>query len=329
MRIKKALIMPYFGTLPPYFNLWLSSCSYNKSIDYIVFTDNEEAYKLPENVKWIKMKFHEFRNVIIDKLSFNIKLEKPYKLCDFRPLYGYVFQDFIAEYDFWGYCDCDTIWGNIEKFLSDEIFEKNDKILRLGHLSFVRNQEEINTLPLMQSSLKTILGNDIPYAYDEAIDGFYDGFNGILVNNGYRLYLNNRDIADIDYHYFNFKVGNDKENIFRFNQGKLTRYYLNDETVIEQEVMYVHLQKRFMLCEGNIDQDKFEILPNKFNNIYTKISGTHIKGSNIYNHQNPKFNYKKERNQNMSWRIKRFIYEPHKIKAIRSIFDKQNRLLDK
>ena len=43
MRIKKALIMPYFGTLPPYFNLWLSSCSYNKSIDYIVSTFDIKA----------------------------------------------------------------------------------------------------------------------------------------------------------------------------------------------------------------------------------------------------------------------------------------------
>ena len=43
---KAAIILPYFGTLPNYFQIFLNSCSYNNCFDFIIFTDqNYEKYK--------------------------------------------------------------------------------------------------------------------------------------------------------------------------------------------------------------------------------------------------------------------------------------------
>ena len=320
--MRKILIMPYFGTLPGYFNLWLKSCSYNKSIDYIVFTDNEMMFRIPENVKWVKISFHEFRNLFVEKLPFKISLKKPYKLCDFRPLYGHILESFISEYDFWGFCDCDTIWGDIGKFLNEDAFHNNDKLLRLGHLSFVRNQKSINRLPLTQSKLKTILGNNVPYAYDEIIGGYYNGFNGALLNNEHKIYFDNGDIADIDYHEFNFKVGNQDINIFRFNKGELNRFYIKDGKVRKQEVMYVHLQKRNMICDKDIDEDNFEIIPNRFKNIENDITEKYICEANQYSCKRTYFDFKREKQQNLSWGLKRLFYEPHKLQAIKWVIKK-------
>ena len=47
--------------------------------------------------------------------DFPISLERPYKLCDYKPSYGEVFKDELAGYDFWGNCDIDLVWGNIKK----------------------------------------------------------------------------------------------------------------------------------------------------------------------------------------------------------------------
>ena len=38
---KIVLIVPYFGKMPTYFELWMLSASYNKSIDFVILTDNE------------------------------------------------------------------------------------------------------------------------------------------------------------------------------------------------------------------------------------------------------------------------------------------------
>ena len=37
---KIAVIMPYFGKMPNYFDLWLQSCHANSQIDWIIVTDN-------------------------------------------------------------------------------------------------------------------------------------------------------------------------------------------------------------------------------------------------------------------------------------------------
>ena len=50
------------------------------------------------------------------------------------------------EYDFWGYCDIDLIFGNIRKFITDDILDKYDKILSRGHFTLFRNKDSINTI---------------------------------------------------------------------------------------------------------------------------------------------------------------------------------------
>ena len=61
-------------------------------------------------------------------------------------MYGYLFDDYLTEYDFWGHCDVDLIFGNIRKFIDDKILNQYDRILSRGHLSLYRNCKEINEL---------------------------------------------------------------------------------------------------------------------------------------------------------------------------------------
>ena len=131
------LVILYFGKLPNYFNLWLTSCKYNNTINFLLFTDDKTKYDYPNNVRVIYTTFEEIRNQIQSKFDFRITLEKPYKLCDFKPAYGYIFNKYLKGYDFWGHCDLDVIFGNLRKFLPEEILKEYDKIYKYRTFFFI------------------------------------------------------------------------------------------------------------------------------------------------------------------------------------------------
>jgi len=120
---KTVLISAYFGSFPNYFNLWLKSAGSNESIDFLIFSDcNCSKYTpLPHNVKIVKTDFEALRKRIQSCYDFNLALNTPYKLCDFKPAYGEIFGPEIRGYDYWGNCDLDMIFGNIEKMADDAL----------------------------------------------------------------------------------------------------------------------------------------------------------------------------------------------------------------
>ena len=72
--MKKCLFfLPYFGKFPEYFELFLRSCEINNAYNWIIFTDNNEKYNYPTNVKVIYLSFQEFRTKIkIKVISYAI-----------------------------------------------------------------------------------------------------------------------------------------------------------------------------------------------------------------------------------------------------------------
>ena len=50
MKSKVTFLIPYFGILPNYFDLFLKSCEYNAEYQWIVFTDDETPRRWPDNV---------------------------------------------------------------------------------------------------------------------------------------------------------------------------------------------------------------------------------------------------------------------------------------
>ena len=111
-------IIPYFGRFNNYFQLFLNSCKYNTDCDWIIFTDDKRNFNYPDNVSVYYCSFDRIQNLFRSKFDFEIRIERPYKLCDFRPAYGYIFEEYLKGYKYWGYCDVDLIWGNIKHFIN-------------------------------------------------------------------------------------------------------------------------------------------------------------------------------------------------------------------
>ena len=101
---KILLIIPYFGQFNNYFSLFLESCRNNPTVNWLILTDDTTPYSYPNNVKVVYTTLSEIKSRIEKKLGFDIKLDTPYKLCDFKPTYGYVFDEYLKGYAFWGYC---------------------------------------------------------------------------------------------------------------------------------------------------------------------------------------------------------------------------------
>ena len=93
---KYAALCCYYGEWPNYFQFWLTSCSHNINIDFYLVTDIDTTlYIVPSNVIFIKQSFDELKFLITEKFRNlgGISLDKPYKLCDFKTAYGYIFEN--------------------------------------------------------------------------------------------------------------------------------------------------------------------------------------------------------------------------------------------
>ena len=145
---KILIIVPYFGAFPSYFREWAFTAGFLKeqAIDFLLITDNSIEFELPDNIRVYKLTFEELKNHIQNKFDFKIELIKPYKLCDFKPVFGYIFEKEVQGYDFWGNCDIDQVWGDVRSFVTDDILNRFDRVYYLGHLTLYRNTPAMNRL---------------------------------------------------------------------------------------------------------------------------------------------------------------------------------------
>lgn len=306
-KYRKALIVPYFGKFNNYFPLWLKSCEYNKDYDWLIYTDDYTEYYYPSNVHVKYITFDSLKKRINQLFEFSISLNSPYKLCDYRPAYGEIFEEDLKNYDFWGYCDVDLIWGNLSEFYSDEILEKYDKISDAGHFTLYKNNEKMRiayrTLEFADClNYKEVYTCPDNFAFDEW--GGNKGINRILLNGGYNIYYKPIFFSDIQinsYGLFNTRAIYDlkerrikekeKHNIvFVFDKGCLKQYALdsNNRLIVNEEA-YIHLQKRIMNIDNEIigkqcfmiySPNYFKIMPEKIDTDFLKD----IKENKVYWH---------------------------------------------
>ena len=267
---KIALVIPYFGTLPGYFPLWLMSCRYNPEMDFLIFTDDRRPFDWPENVKTVYMTWEEMQGRIRGAFDFPAAISKPYKLCDYRPAYGEIFAGELAGYDFWGHCDLDVIWGALSDFVTEELLDRYDKLFGRGHFSLYRNCPLINGLYRTEVDGKPmyreIFQDEKSRLFDE-----WTGIDRIFQIRGIPIY-DSPVVADIQSASYHFMVNSDREDqerpqVFFWREtegrGRIFRYYRDQGEIVRQEFMYIHLQKRDMTAADEIDGD-FLIVPNEF-----------------------------------------------------------------
>ena len=313
-RMKIAIIAAYFGTLPSYFQIFLNSCRENRKFDWIIFTDDMKEYCYPSNVHQIAMSFNKCRELIQKHFEFTVALKTPQKLCDYKCAYGYIFQDYLTNYDWWGHCDLDQIFGDLSAFVTEDRLNTLDKIYSLGHLTLYRNTSENNKIFMSE------LNGEIPYkkafttdkgmGFDEWLPG---NVNDIFLSKNIPFLYEN-DCADVDAYHTSFVLveydvnqrkytySSVKNSIFLWEKGKIYQLYIEHEELKRREFPYIHLQKRKMKDHRKLaTSESFYIVPNCFVDI-TEDSFALLKRSQIWTVINPQ--YFKVKYQSLKYRIK-------------------------
>ena len=269
------LFLPYFGSFPNYFELWIRSVAINPEIQFILITDQDVKTKLPSNLHLVKREFKDIQSLIREKFNdLNISIDNPYKLCDFRPAYGYVFEDLIDKYnlDYWGFCDPDVIWGKISTFLKERGFDKNnyDKVGYLGHFQLFSANQKFLFKNIVDDekfrNYKYVFTHKYAYHFDEEI-----GIGVIAKKRGLNIldFEDNPPYADIlinSYQFFTYKNALEyslpRYFVWNKKDGLIQVTYKNGIYRMTPK-MYVHLQKRNMKISLGKTSNNFYIIPNK------------------------------------------------------------------
>jgi hypothetical protein len=176
MPLKKiVMLMPYFGTWPDWIDIYLETCRYNPTIDWIFFTDCGLPENRPDNVRFIDIPLADFYELAEGKLEIDLPRHNGgMKICDFRPMFGVIFEDYIGPYDFYGHGDIDVVYGNIRKLVSPRALEESNVLsfhsgMIAGHFSLYRNSEYVRDLYWLIDDWPALLQHPANLRVDEDI----------------------------------------------------------------------------------------------------------------------------------------------------------------
>lgn len=235
-------IVPYFGRFNNYFPLWLKSCEHNADVaDYIIISDIPYEGERPSNVKFIPYSWKDLIKKVQSFYDFEIKLETPYQLCDYKCAYGEIFHEYIVGYSHWAYGDVDLIWGKWSNFLPSNWYDY-DKLGEFGHLTIIKNTSEMNRLYRYKDIYKIAFSDSRNLFFDE------QGFNSIVK-------LHNKltcsfKIADCNPRIKKIvpvtPLTDQKSGLFLWEHGILSHISENNGCLNKEEITYIHFLKRDM-----------------------------------------------------------------------------------
>lgn len=248
------IITCWFGPFPWYFRYFLKSCKFNDSVSFIIITDNDKrGYILPHNVRLINFTLDKIECLFSIRLNLEVHIRHPYKLCDFKPAYGFLFSDILRHFDFWGYSDLDIIYGNIRDFITAEVLSFYDVIscrhdYVTGSFCLFRNNNTINSLFMKSRDWKTVFCGEENFCFDECNYLFRE------LNEGHSIFEFPDRIQSMTYVvrfyeklnlircYFDFIIIEGIPGKIRFDKGKII--YKN-----KYECLFYHLIKFKTICQ--------------------------------------------------------------------------------
>lgn len=236
-----AIIVFYFGEFPWYHDFFINSCYKNTTINFLFFSDQFKEIKKNNNIKEIPFSVNDFNKLSSMKLGFKVELNNGLKICDFRPAFGLIFEDYLSDYDFWGYSDTDIVFGRLREFLNDECL-KNDFISVVpdypsGFFAVYKNNvvmkylfQKSNNYKEAFLSIENTLFEECGGYYNEVMNGVNILETNSPIQTFHHVLEMNKNVKSL-FEYFSIE-GN--PNGVRYNKGVLTLYN-------KYEIMMYHL----------------------------------------------------------------------------------------
>ena len=165
-------LIPYFGSWPWWMPFFLMSCRANPSIDWLLIGDCGELAELPPNVRQQHISFADYCALVSRRLGLHFEPRSPYKLCDLKPAYGYIHEDEVRGYDFWGFSDLDVVYGDLRGYFCNQRLQRY-KLLSTharrvsGHLCLLRNEPALRELFWQIPQFRQRISDQKHHALDE------------------------------------------------------------------------------------------------------------------------------------------------------------------
>jgi len=167
--VNKVLICPYFGDLPPWMDRYWENAArlQEHGYDFLLETD-EDAFR--------------------DRVRDLLAIEPPVmagtgNIWDFRPALGYLYEDEIKDFHYWGHTDFDCVYGRVERFYPDELLGQYDILTDhwdyiCGPWTLYRNTLEVRELFIQNPEWVDVMSLDEPQGWPEF------GFNQTVKRSG-------------------------------------------------------------------------------------------------------------------------------------------------
>lgn len=172
--IRKLLICPWFGPLPPWMDKYMENVAANlkpHGYDILIDTDLD---KFKERVRW--------------KLGLECPIEPGTgKVHDYRCALGELYQSelWYGKYDFWAHVDFDCVFGRVDKWVTDDFLanldvHSNHDTYVCGPWTLYRNTPEVNSLFRQHPEWRAIM------SLKESTGWVEMGFSRLLESSGLR-----------------------------------------------------------------------------------------------------------------------------------------------
>ena len=169
-----AILVVYIGKIPDWYSYFLESCDRNNQYSWIIFSDTIVETSDFKNIQFNYLSINKFHELVEQKTGVKVSFKDSYKICDFKPLYGTIFQDYLIGYNYWGYSDVDIIYGDISAYLKP-ILQSNPDVISFyngfmsGPLSIYKNSIKTNSIYKEISDYKSKLNQPYCLGLDEHI----------------------------------------------------------------------------------------------------------------------------------------------------------------
>jgi hypothetical protein len=122
-------------------------------------------------VQFTHLNYRAYQQMVSDRLNIRFAGDA-YKLCDLKPALGFIHQDILAGYDYYGFGDIDVIYGNLRKCLSPKMLTKDmisthpDRVS--GHFCLLKNSGKMRNAFQKIPAWKALLENPEHSGVDES-----------------------------------------------------------------------------------------------------------------------------------------------------------------
>ncbi|MBE7084583.1 MAG: hypothetical protein E7368_00830 [Clostridiales bacterium] len=240
-------------------------------MDFFIFSDDTPLDIPAENIKWIPFTLKDFNNLAVQKLGIDFTITKPYKLCDFKPMYGVIFEDYLKGYEYWAFGDLDVVYGKITEYLERIKYHKYYKINHAGHFCFIKNipdatelfkthtSDSRNYYDILEGTNAAFDEYDLMFKTRALKIPFYDGtFAADIINEKGMQCVNNKLMKQLfkqkntfplpkNYHY----------QLFVTENGRIYRYYRRGFKVKRDEFCYIHYRLELPINVSDTASDTY------------------------------------------------------------------------